>query len=99
MRKLEKRKPDIVCLFVCLFNRYKALGLTEAGHTWKLFFKIFCFLQPELVEEDSVEYGFLYEQAGYCLKKFIFKSCSSTASLFLRRRGSLNLTLYKHSKV
>lgn len=42
--------------------RYKALGLTEAGHTWKLFFKIFCFLEPESVEPDSVEYGFLYEQ-------------------------------------
>ncbi|KAJ7381632.1 Unconventional myosin-X, partial [Desmophyllum pertusum] len=42
--------------------QYKALGLTEAGHSWKLFFKIFCFLQPELVEVDCVEYGFLYEQ-------------------------------------
>lgn len=44
--------------------RYKALGLTEAGRAWKLFFKIFCFLQPELVEVDSVEYGFLYEQVS-----------------------------------
>jgi len=46
------------------YFRYKALGLTEAGHKWKLFFKIFCFLQPELVEVESVEYGFLYEQAS-----------------------------------
>ena len=44
--------------------RYRALGLTEGGHAWKLFFKIFCFLQPELVEVDSVEYGFLYEQVS-----------------------------------
>ena len=52
-------------VFMNLFYfRYKALGLTEAGHKWKLFFKIFCFLQPELVEVESVEYGFLYEQAS-----------------------------------
>lgn len=54
------------CFFHRFFFRfrYKALGLTEAGCAWKLFFKIFCFLQPELVEVDSVEYGFLYEQVS-----------------------------------
>lgn len=56
------------CFFSSFFfffhSRYKALGLTEAGRAWKLFFKIFCFLQPELVEVDSVEYGFLYEQVS-----------------------------------
>ena len=49
-------------LIIVSHFRYKALGLTEAGYTWKLFFKIFCFLEPESVEPDSVEYGFLYEQ-------------------------------------
>ena len=50
-------ESDLISCF-----RYKALGLTEAGYSWKLFFKIFCYLQPELVEVDTIEYGFLYEQ-------------------------------------
>ncbi|EDO44785.1 predicted protein [Nematostella vectensis] len=45
------------------FERYKALGLTEAGHKWKLFFKIFCFLDPGKVPNETVESGFLFEQA------------------------------------
>ena len=57
-----------------MLDRYKALGLTEAGHTWKLFFKIFCFLQPELVDVESVEYGFLYEQASF---SFFVTQCTS----------------------
>ncbi|KAK2564848.1 Unconventional myosin-X [Acropora cervicornis] len=62
---IEKNIEDRTVLADVLskFEKYKALGLTEAGSTWKLFFKIFCFLQPELVELDSIEYGFLYEQA------------------------------------
>jgi len=62
---IEKNIEDRTVLADALskFEKYKALGLTEAGHKWKLFFKIFCFLQPELVEVESVEYGFLYEQA------------------------------------
>ncbi|XP_073237058.1 unconventional myosin-X-like isoform X2 [Porites lutea] len=62
---IEKNIEDRTVLADVLskFEKYKALGLTEAGHTWKLFFKIFCYLEPESVEPDSVEYGFLYEQA------------------------------------
>ena len=61
---LSRRLTDdgLSSLIIVSDFRYKALGLTEAGHTWKLFFKIFCFLEPESVEPDSVEYGFLYEQ-------------------------------------
>ena len=61
---LSRRLTDdgFISLIIVSDFRYKALGLTEAGHTWKLFFKIFCFLEPESVEPDSVEYGFLYEQ-------------------------------------
>ena len=67
--------------------RYKALGLTEAGHTWKLFFKIFCFLEPESVEPDSVEYGFLYEQVrlsvlSLCVLTFVI--CWVYTSLLLQ---------------
>lgn len=62
---IEKNIEDRTVLADVLskFEKYKALGLTEVGYSWKLFFKIFCFLQPELVEVDSIEYGFLYEQA------------------------------------
>ncbi|PFX28678.1 Unconventional myosin-X [Stylophora pistillata] len=62
---IEKNIEDRAVLADVLskFEKYKALGLTEAGSSWKLFFKIFCYLQPELVEVDTIEYGFLYEQA------------------------------------
>ena len=43
-------------------RRYKALGLTEQGKKWKLFFKVFCYLEPERVPDETVESGFLYEQ-------------------------------------
>ena len=49
-------------LFPLLSCRYRALGLKEAGHKWKLFFKVFCFLEPEKAPEESIEFGFLYEQ-------------------------------------
>ena len=33
--------PTRCCFF--FYFRYRALGLTEGGRAWKLFFKIFCF--------------------------------------------------------
>ena len=45
-----------------VLHRYKVHGLTSAGDKWKLFFKVFCFLVPGAVPEETVEAGFLYEQ-------------------------------------
>lgn len=52
----------LIRLFACFGSRYKALGMTESGKKWKLFFKVFCYLEPEKVPDETVESGFLYEQ-------------------------------------
>ena len=47
-----------------LTTRYRALGIKEGKSKWRLFFKIFCFLHPDKIAEDSVEGSFLFEQVS-----------------------------------
>ena len=58
----------INCLFIC---RYRSLGIKEGKNKWRLFFKIFCFLHPDKVAEDSVEGSFLFEQVGLLIDNVI----------------------------
>ena len=43
-------------------HRYRALGIKEGKSKWRLFFKIFCFLSPDRIAQDTVEGSFLFEQ-------------------------------------
>jgi len=61
---IEKSIEDrsILADVLAKFERYRALGIKEGKSKWRLFFKIFCFLHPDKIIEDSVEGSFLFEQ-------------------------------------
>lgn len=44
--------------------RYEKTEKKKSRHKWQLFFRIFCFIDPNKVKEESVEGQFLYEQVG-----------------------------------
>ncbi|XP_051985002.1 unconventional myosin-X [Xyrauchen texanus] len=48
---------DILAKFEKLANK------GQEGEGWKFYFKLFCFLEPENVPTDSVEFAFMFEQA------------------------------------
>ena len=33
---------------------------------WRLFFKLFCFIKPQNVPNESIEAAFMFEQVGMC---------------------------------
>jgi myosin X len=43
--------------------RYEVHGINEGGNRWRLFFKLFCFLDTKSIPKDSLEAGFMFEQA------------------------------------
>jgi myosin X len=45
------------------FERYEVHGINEGGNRWRLFFKLFCFLDTKSIPKDSLEAGFMFEQA------------------------------------
>ncbi|XP_077978744.1 unconventional myosin-X-like [Glandiceps talaboti] len=45
------------------FEQYKAQGYGDPKHPWQLFFKLHCFMDTEHVDKESIEYGFMFEQA------------------------------------
>jgi myosin X len=44
--------------------RYEVHGINEGGNRWRLFFKLFCFLDTKSIPKDSLEAGFMFEQVG-----------------------------------
>ncbi|XP_057292691.1 unconventional myosin-X-like isoform X2 [Hydractinia symbiolongicarpus] len=60
-KSIEDRQ--IITDVLAKFERYKAIDVNKTKrHKWQLFFKIFCFLHPERVSEDSIAGNFLFEQ-------------------------------------
>eukprot|EP00118_Oscarella_pearsei_P013163 m.102222 g.102222 ORF g.102222 m.102222 type:complete len:1858 (+) comp37156_c0_seq6:100-5673(+) len=62
--ELSKAIEDraVVADILAKFERYEAHGINEGGKRWRLFFKLFCFLDVN-VSTDSLEFGFMFEQA------------------------------------
>lgn len=58
-RAIESRTvvADILAKFEKLANK------EQDGESWKFYFKLFCFSEPENVPADSVEFAFMFEQA------------------------------------
>ncbi|XP_063965090.1 unconventional myosin-X-like isoform X3 [Lytechinus pictus] len=63
--QVEKAIDDrtVIADVLTKFERYTARNLSDRGKPWQLFFKLFCFLDTKNVEQDSIEYSFMYEQA------------------------------------
>ncbi|XP_065839578.1 unconventional myosin-X-like [Oscarella lobularis] len=62
--ELSKAIEDraVIADILAKFERYEAHGINEGGKRWRLFFKLFCFLDVN-VSHDSLEAGFMFEQA------------------------------------
>ncbi|KTG22591.1 hypothetical protein cypCar_00008225 [Cyprinus carpio] len=58
-RAIESRTvvADVLAKFEKLGNE------GQEGESWKFYFKLFCFSEPESVPADSVEFAFMFEQA------------------------------------
>uniref|UniRef100_A0A8C2D1B7 Myosin X n=1 Tax=Cyprinus carpio TaxID=7962 RepID=A0A8C2D1B7_CYPCA len=58
-RAIESRTvvADVLAKFEKLANE------GQEGESWKFYFKLFCFSEPESVPADSVEFAFMFEQA------------------------------------
>uniref|UniRef100_A0A671KXK1 Unconventional myosin-X-like n=1 Tax=Sinocyclocheilus anshuiensis TaxID=1608454 RepID=A0A671KXK1_9TELE len=58
-RAIESRTvvADVLAKFEKLANK------GQEGESWKFYFKLFCFSEPESVPADSVEFAFMFEQA------------------------------------
>ncbi|XP_030845924.1 unconventional myosin-X isoform X3 [Strongylocentrotus purpuratus] len=63
--QVEKAIDDrtVIADVLTKFERYVARNLSDRGKPWQLFFKLFCFLDTKNVEQDSIEYMFMYEQS------------------------------------
>lgn len=51
----------IVCVCACVLYR---LALSEPESKWKLYFKLYCFLDVESTHKDGVEFVFMFEQVS-----------------------------------
>ncbi|XP_056599629.1 unconventional myosin-X [Triplophysa dalaica] len=58
-RAIESR--TVVADVLAKFEKLASKG--EEGESWKFYFKLFCFSEPESVPADSVEFAFIFEQA------------------------------------
>jgi len=52
------------CLLWWLFLRLAGSEVEEDG-PWKLYFKLYCFLDVESMPKEGVEFVFMFEQVSY----------------------------------
>uniref|UniRef100_A0A8D3CVK4 Myosin X, like 1 n=1 Tax=Scophthalmus maximus TaxID=52904 RepID=A0A8D3CVK4_SCOMX len=72
-RALESRV--IVADVLAKFERYLILSL---GSAWKLYFKLYCFLDVESMPKEGVEFAFMFEQAHESLISGHFPASEET---------------------
>ncbi len=48
-----------------LFLSFRLTNKEQEGESWKFYFKLFCFSEPESVPADSVEFAFMFEQVWF----------------------------------
>lgn len=53
----------MLCKAVCVCV-WSSLALSEPESHWKLYFKLYCFLDVESTPKDGVEFVFMFEQVS-----------------------------------
>lgn len=56
----------LIC-FICV-SRLAGSEEEEEEGEWKLYFKLYCFLDVESVPKEGVEFAFMFEQVGFMLR-------------------------------
>ena len=58
-----------VCLILSHFFRSEAEAMKDMSkgipQKWRLFFKLFCYLSPQNISQDSIESTFMFEQVNF----------------------------------
>lgn len=60
------------CFFVVIVFRLTGSELEEDG-PWKLYFKLYCFLDVESMPKEGVEFVFMFEQVSHLIQSVILE--------------------------